>query len=106
MKTLVTVWACVCLYALTALPAVADVPPAGYLADFHAAPTWFERDGYGGFVGETVAGERFAQRPVVTDSTVRLHRFDIGAYHFYISDKGAFVAESDLAAVSRYLTIS
>lgn len=81
-------------------------PPAGYLTAEHPAPAEFRADGVGGFVGVLSTGASFTQRPVVTDTSVRLHRFAVGDWHFYVSDRGAFTAESDLVAISRYLTLS
>lgn len=85
------------------LVTVAAPPPAGYLTAEHPAPTEFRADGTGGFVGVLDTGASFTQRPVVTDTSVRLHRFEVGDWHFYVSDRGAFTATTDLAAVSRYL---
>lgn len=85
--------------------AVAKMPPPGYLAAEHPLPTSVHADGAGGFFGETTTGTSFSQRPIVSDTAVRLHRFDIGSWHFYVSDRGAFRAKSDLAAISFYLLL-
>lgn len=71
----------------------------------HQQPAWFEADTMGGFFGETVDGVSFTQRPVTNEQNLRLHKFVIGSAFFYISNKGIIKAESDLHAVSIYLTL-
>jgi len=72
----------------------------------HEPPAWFETDALGGFFGETVDGQRFTQRPIILQSEIRLHRFEIGLAFFYISDRGVIIAGSDLAALSIYHTLT
>ncbi len=57
------------------------------------------------FFGETVTGSRFAQYRIVTDATIRIHKFVISDRHFYISDRGYIEARDDLSAVSIYLSL-
>lgn len=96
------------LFLLVLWPSLsmAAMPTASFLSADHAEPAWFLSDNNGGFYGKTTIGETFTQTPILTHTVVKLHRFDIGQHHFYISDKGAFRAESDLAALSVYFTLS
>ena len=88
---------------LLVLPVQADVFADPVMSQ---EPAWFEADVvHGGFYGYTTVGTYFTQRPVVTDSGVRLHKFTIAHVSFYISDRGVFAAENDLVALSTYFTL-
>jgi len=68
-------------------------------------PTWFLQDDDSGFYGETENGYTFTQKNVANAYSIRLQRFSIGDIFFYVSDRGIIEAQSDLAAVSVYLTL-
>jgi hypothetical protein len=72
----------------------------------HDRPVTFELDGHGGFAGYTQLGKVFRQYPVLPDSGVRLHRFEIGEAFFFVSDRGVIQAPSNIAALSIYHTLS
>lgn len=78
---------------------------ANYVDSIHEEPADFYNDGWGGFYGHTASGRLFTQTPVTNDENIRLHKFMIDEAFFYISNKGTIWAESDLAAVSIYLTL-
>jgi len=80
--------------------------PENFALDgIHSPPSSFSLDGLGGFYGLTVDGKAFTQNPVINSFSVRLHKFTINEAYFYISDKGAFKAESDLKALSIYYAL-
>lgn len=87
----------------------AEVPAvytnANYINSTHEEPADFYNDGWGGFYGHTVTGRLFTQTPVTNDENIRLHKFVIDEAFFYISDRGTIWADSDLMAVSIYLTL-
>jgi len=58
----------------------------------------------GTVVGATVSGIPFRQRNIANEYGIRLQRFEIGLAYWYISDRGIIWAESDLAALSIYLS--
>lgn len=68
----------------------------------HEQPTALVIDAVG-FYGSTESGELFMQRPLVTDPSIRIHKFTIGSAFFYVSDRGFIKASSDLVAISMYL---
>jgi len=70
----------------------------------HTKPAWFEGDGSGGFVGETIDGTSFSHRVVENMLNIRLHQFTIGAVSYYLTDRGMIEADSTLAAISIYLS--
>ena len=76
-----------------------------YLTSTHEQPLDFISDGKGGFYGHTTSGRVFTQMPVINALHIKLHRFAIDEAFFYISDKGQIWADTDLAAVSIYLTM-
>jgi hypothetical protein len=87
-------------------PASAFYTQANFYTVTHEAPAWFVGDAFSGFYGETTGGHGFLQRPVLPESGIRLHRFEIGTAFFYISDRGIITAGSDLAALSIYYTLA
>ena len=72
----------------------------------HTKPAWFAATNDGGFIGETVDGYTFRHSIVPNTSGIKLHQFAIGTASFYITDKGIITADSDLMAVSIYLTLA
>ncbi len=71
---------------------------------YHEAPKSFSFDENGQAVGETISGIPFRQRNIVNDSNIRLQRFEIGLAYWYVSDKGVIWANSDLEALSIYIS--
>lgn len=69
-------------------------------------PAWFKADGQGGFYGETETGLAFTQHAIVTNNSVRLHKFSIASDFFYITDRGVIEAGDDLEALSIYFSLS
>lgn len=61
-------------------------------------------DEQGEVTGQLTNGIKFTQTNVVNDVT-RLQRFQMEDAFWFVSDKGEIYAESDLAALSVYLTI-
>jgi hypothetical protein len=57
------------------------------------------------FSGVTQGGHTFSQQRVVTDTSVRIHKFVIADQFFYMSDRGFIEAENDLSAISIYLAL-
>ncbi|MDA8596774.1 hypothetical protein N9L26_00355 [Candidatus Pacebacteria bacterium] len=70
----------------------------------HEQPVRFYTDGYGGFQGETESGKRFWQRAITNQFNIKLHRFEIDAAYFYVSDRGIINADTDIAALSIYFS--
>jgi len=71
---------------------------------YHEAPASFSVDSTAEAIGTTISGMHFAQRNVTIDPAVRLQRFEIGLAFWYVSDRGVIWADSDLAALSIYLS--
>lgn len=71
---------------------------------FDDAPASFVVHGYDSFSGVTVSGYVFNQYRIVSDASIRIHRFTVADRFFYISDHGVIEAENDLSAISIYLT--
>jgi len=90
-------------FSVAAVPSV--YTNENYIGSVHEEPAEFYLDGWGGFYGTTVSGRLFTQKPVANSEGVRLHRFQIDEAYFYISDKGAIWADSDLVALSIYWTL-
>lgn len=69
----------------------------------HEKPATFyvERDGA---LGKTESGRRFYQYAVAQPYGVRMHRFEIDDAFWYISDRGIIWADSDIIALSIYLS--
>ena len=64
----------------------------------------FSFDEYGQAVGATVSGIPFRQHNVANGYDIRLQRFEIGLAYWYVSDRGIIWAQSDLEALSIYLS--
>lgn len=64
----------------------------------------FNIDVNGEVTGQLTNGIKFTQTNVVNDVT-RLQRFQLEDAFWYVTDKGEIKAESDLAALSKYLAI-
>ena len=73
---------------------------------YHEAPSTFEVASDGTAVGATVSGIPFRQRNITNSMGIRLQRFEIGLAYWYVSDRGVIWAQSDLAALSVYLSRS
>jgi predicted RND superfamily exporter protein len=71
---------------------------------YHEAPATFHVDAYGNTEGATVSGMVFRQYTVASEYGVRLQRFEIGNAHWYVSDKGVIWEDTDLGALSVYLS--
>ena len=77
---------------------------ANYLTSEHDQPLNFEQDAFGNFFGQTVTGKYFTQTNILNSYGVKLHRFAIDEAFFYITDKGTIKADSDITALSIYLS--
>ncbi len=71
---------------------------------YHEAPSTFSITSDGTMVGATLSGIPFRQYNVTHGYDIRLQRFEIGVAHWYISDQGIIWANSDLEALSIYLS--
>ena len=65
------------------------------------ASFWYQE---GRITGELTSGVQFTQTPVLEDSGVKLQRFQLEEAYWYVSDKGIIQAESDIQALSVYLS--
>lgn len=72
----------------------------------HDVPVFFEQDTLGNFFGSTKTGKVFSQTNIQNDLGIRLQKFSIDEAYYYISDQGIIVAETDIEALSIYLTKS
>lgn len=70
----------------------------------HEKPVSFAQDEWGNFYGATATGRLFSQVNVANTAAVRLQKFTIDEVVFYISDQGIIRANSDIIALSIYLT--
>lgn len=66
-------------------------------------PATFDIDADGNFTGELESGVPFSQTNIVNGIT-RLQRFTLQDYYHFVSDKGVIMAETDIQALSVYLT--
>lgn len=95
---------------LVGLPHLAGAHiPATYTNDNifevkHDKPVSLFLDGRGGFYGYTEHGFYFTQSPIQNNFGIKLHKFTIDRAFFYMSDKGMIRTETDLAALSIYLS--
>lgn len=80
--------------------------PIGVVAasDLSEQPAEFSQDAAGNWSGTTVSGTPFTQKNVENEAGIRLQRFAIGATSYYISDQGVIWADSNLQAISIYLS--
>lgn len=77
---------------------------SNFSQSYHDVPESFSRDSSGNFSGVTSAGKVFTQQYVTASISVRLQRFAIDDAYFYVSSKGIINAESDIQALSMYLS--
>jgi len=105
MKIILTLLITLCL-AVPSLSLAYYTPENFTLNGTHSPPASFSLDGTGGFFGLTADGNLFTQKPIVNSKNVRLHKFSINKAYFYISDRGTFLASSDLVALSIYYSLS
>lgn len=70
----------------------------------HDKPLYFSIDALGNVEGMTETGKWFWQRNVSNTFGIRLQKFIIDQAFFYISDQGIITANTDLEALSIYLT--
>lgn len=70
-----------------------------------AAPAYFIVDENGEAWGYLISGAYFTQTNVANDLGERLQRYNLERAYWYVSDKGDFKAETDLQALSIYLTL-
>lgn len=104
------VQAIVIVFLLLPIPVGAFVMPKVYTNDnfresFHDVPHSFTQDSQGNFYGTTETGKIFSQRYVSTSIAVRLQIFTLDEAFFYISDQGIIEANSDIQALSVYLSL-
>ena len=64
----------------------------------------FESHGEG-FTGILESGVTFTIKPILSDPSIKLHRFQMEKTYWYVSDKGKIDAESDIQALSIYMTL-
>lgn len=76
------------------------------LTSLHEAPLEFAVDEAGDAVGTTTSGRQFRQYAIGTPESIRLQRFQIDDAFWYVSDKGIIWADSDLSALSVYLSLA
>lgn len=93
-----------------AFPVHAQIPTTytndNFWTSEHDQPLSFSRDSWGNFYGVTLTGKFFSQTNIENQYGIRLQKFSIDQAYFYISDRGVIRAESDLVALSIYLTYS
>lgn len=92
MKPVLLLLACVWGASVAEAPLLSEIP------------THFTVDRAGQAAGVTEGGIMFSQTNVVNELDVRLQKFSIGPLFWYISDRGVIFADTDLAALSIYMT--
>jgi hypothetical protein len=97
------------LLAVLVLPVAASIPDV-YTNDniwtsTHDAPVTISLDSDGNFFGTTATGKLFSQVRIENSLNVRLQKFAIDEAFYYISDRGIINAQSDVVALSIYLTL-
>ena len=96
------------LVLAAALPVSAQIPETytndNFWSSEHDQPLSFSRDSWGNFYGVTVSGKFFAQVHIDNDFGIRLQKFSIDQAYFYVSDRGIIRADTDLVALSIYLS--
>ena len=58
-----------------------------------------------GFYGQLVSGVLFTQKNISNELGVRLQKFEMEQLYWYVSDKGIIKADSDIEALSKYLSM-
>jgi multidrug efflux pump len=71
---------------------------------YREAPAEFSVDASGNATGATVSGMPFRQYGIANGYGIRLQKFEIGLAYWYVSDRGVIWANSDLEALSVYLS--
>jgi hypothetical protein len=109
MKTVIwNSFAGLMLSTLFVTPAWAAIPALytndNFWSSEHDQPVSFVGDGQGNFYGTTLTGKTFTQTAIENSLNVRIHKFLIDEAFFYITDHGVIKAETDIAALSIYLT--
>ncbi len=89
---------------LPALVSAAEYTQDNILTTYHEAPASFAISEYGEVTGVTVGGTTFLQRNIANNYGIRLQRFEIGSAYWYVSDRGVIWADTDLVALSIYLS--
>ena len=102
--TLLTIglWCATVVYVQAAVPAT--YTNDNYWTSEHDAPAEFVGTGQGSYYGYTKTGKYFEQTLLTNSYDVRLFRFSIDKAFFYVSDRGVIKANSDVAALSIYLS--
>ena len=85
-----------------AIPAV--YTNENFLTSTHDAPVSIFTFETGGFYGFTETGKMYRQVPIHNDFGVRLQRFSIDEAYFYVTDRGTIWADTDLIALSIYMS--
>jgi predicted RND superfamily exporter protein len=78
--------------------------PDNVQTSYQEAPSTFSVGADGTTVGATVSGIPFRQLNVANAYGIHLQRFEIGTVCWYISDRGIIWTDSDLVALSIYLS--
>lgn len=73
---------------------------------YHETPFSFTVTAEGEAFGLTLSGMAFSQTNITTIPGVRMQRFVIGAASWYVSDHGVIWADTDLEALSIYLSLA
>lgn len=97
------------LYFYLLINPVSAAVPAVYTNDNlweseHDIPVSFTQDSQGNFYGFTATGKSFKQVIIENSLGIRLQKFSIDEAFFYVSDQGIITAESDIVALSIYLS--
>jgi hypothetical protein len=104
-RTRLFLGAVLCLIPQVSLAAVpATYTNENFFSSTHDAPAQLFVTPNGNFHGFTTTGKYFTQTRVVNDESVRMFRFAIEQASFYVTDQGIIEADSDLAALSIYLS--
>lgn len=92
---------------MIAAPAEAFVyTPENIHTSYQESPDSFTVNEFGETYGVTVGGNVFTQTNVANVANIRLQRFAIGTAFWYVSDRGVIWAETDLHALSIYLSLT
>lgn len=70
-----------------------------------APPDYFVVEANGEVWGHLTNGIQFTQTNVTNELGVRMQRFNLEQAYWYITDRGVIYADSDLQALSIYLTL-
>ena len=103
MKNLFLVIITIYLFAPATTQAFLYTPENIHTA-YQEVPSTFSFNTNGEAVGATISGIPFRQRNITNTLGVRLQRFEIGLAYWYVSDRGVIWANSDLEALSIYIS--